>query len=97
MLSLNTINLLGRIFTVNGYCPPTHRPYQQIDTVPRSPFDEPIGQVWDVGAGQELYRLDGHGEDAVYSVAWSGDGALLATGGADGRCAKPRFGIGAGS
>ena len=42
-------------------------------------------QVWDVADGKEIYRLEGHGEDAVYSVAWSSDGGLLATGGADGR------------
>jgi WD40 repeat protein len=40
-------------------------------------------RLWEVGSGQHLATLQGH-SGVVYSVALSGDGRLLASGGQDG-------------
>jgi WD40 repeat protein len=42
-----------------------------------------VVRIWDVTSGRELHTLQGH-LDYATSVAWSSDGARLATGGEDG-------------
>jgi WD40 repeat protein len=46
-------------------------------------FRDNVVRIWDVTSGRELHTLQGH-LDYATSVAWSSDGARLATGGEDG-------------
>jgi WD40 repeat protein len=46
-------------------------------------FWDNVVRIWDIASGRELQALQGH-LDYATSVAWSPDGARLATGGEDG-------------
>ena len=43
-----------------------------------------LGYLWDITNGEMILKLDGH-SDSVTNVAFSNDGAYLATGGMDGQ------------
>jgi WD40 repeat protein len=43
-----------------------------------------LGYLWDITSGEMIMKLDGH-TDSVTNVAFSNDGAYLATGGMDGQ------------
>ncbi|KDQ59242.1 hypothetical protein JAAARDRAFT_33965 [Jaapia argillacea MUCL 33604] len=46
--------------------------------------EDDLGYIWDITDGEVLVRLTGH-TDSVTSIAFSGDGELVATGGMDGK------------
>ncbi|XP_062999412.1 coronin-7 [Elgaria multicarinata webbii] len=53
------------------------------DILASSSYDMSV-RIWDVRAGKQALRLDGHG-DQIFSLAWSPDGRRLATVSKDGK------------
>lgn len=46
---------------------------------PRRAGCDNVVLIWNVGTGEELYRLEGMHPDLIYSVSWSRDGSRFCT------------------
>ncbi len=74
----------GRHFNV-AFAPPQPAGNQLISPqLLATASEDQTARVWDAASGKCLRCLHSAHEDEVLRVAWSGDGSILATGGADG-------------